>query len=149
MLKIRPDNSPDCPSVRISTTRASALWVFLLLVLASCSSVHGKFEQSLNDYNDMLRWHKLEEASAFASDALSQEYMTKVKAAKNMKIFNYRILRTKYNEAKNEAEVQVEIEYYMLSTNALRSLVDIQKWAYVEENGSKQWKLMSLLPDFK
>ncbi len=149
MLKIRPDNFSDRRSVRIGAIRVFAPCILLLIFLISCSSVHGQFEKSLTDYNDMLRWHKLDEASAFASDALSQEFMIRVKAAKNMKIFDYRILRKKYNEAKNEAEVQVEIEYYMLSTNALKSLVDIQKWAYVEENGSKQWKLMSLLPDFK
>lgn len=125
------------------------LWLPLVLFFASCASERGKFEKSLNDYNDLLRWHKLEEASVFAGDALSGEFMARVKSAKNMKIFDYRILRTKYDEAKHEAEVQVLIEYYMLSTNTLKSLMDIQKWVYVTENGEQQWKLMSLLPEFK
>lgn len=130
------------------TLRIPFLWV-LIIGLASCASVHGKFEKSLNDYNDLLRWHKLDEASLFAGDAVSQEFTARVRTAKNMKIFDYRVLRTKYNEAKNEAEVQVEFEYYKLSTNTLKSLVDVQKWVYVEENGSKQWKIMSPLPEFK
>jgi hypothetical protein len=124
------------------------LWVFLLVAFA-CSSVHGKFQQSLTDYNDLLRWHKLEEASLFASDAISAEYMGRVLAAKNMKVFDYHIVRTRYDEAGNQAEVMVEFEYYTFTTNTLKTLIDVQKWAYVNENGKKQWKLMSLLPEFR
>lgn len=127
---------------------ACSLWIFLLGAFA-CSSVHGKFEQSLTDYNDLLRWHKLEEASLFASDSISAEYMNRVMASKNMKVFDYHIVRTKYDQAKNEAEVMVEFQYYTFATNTLKTLVDIQKWAYVNENGNKQWKLMSLLPEFR
>ena len=121
----------------------------LLFIASACSSVQGKFEQSLADYNDLLRWHKLEDASQFASDAISEQYMGRVLAAKNMKVFDYHIVRTKYNESKSEAEVMVEFEYYTFSTNTLKTLLDVQKWAYVTENGAKQWKLMSLLPDFR
>ncbi len=149
MSETGPDDFQVDLHIRTGLARASLLWVLLICFLTSCSSVHAKFQNSLDEYNDMLRWHKLDEASVFVSDALSEDYLARVKAAKNMKIFDYRVLRTKYNEAKNEAEVQVKIEYYVLSTNTLRSLVDVQKWAYVEENGSKQWKLMSLLPEFK
>jgi hypothetical protein len=124
------------------------LWVFLLVAFA-CSSVHGKFEESLADYNDLLRWHKLEEASRFASDAISREYIDRVLAAKDMKVFDYRIVRTKYNKTKNEAEVMVEFEYYTFSTNTLKRLLDVQEWAYINESGTMQWKLMSLLPEFK
>ena len=91
----------------------------------------------------------MEDASQFASDAISEQYMGRVLAAKNMKVFDYHIVRTKYNESKSEAEVMVEFEYYTFSTNTLKTLLDVQKWAYVTENGAKQWKLMSLLPDFR
>jgi hypothetical protein len=121
----------------------------VLLVVSACSSVHGKFEQSITDYNDLLRWHKLEEASRFASDATSTEYVGRMLAAKNMKVFDYHIVRTNYSEAKKEAEVLVEFEYYTLSTNTLKTLLDVQKWAYVKEDGAMQWKLMSPLPEFK
>ncbi len=120
-----------------------------LFMASACSSVHGKFEQSINDYNDFIRWHKLEDASQFASDSISDRYISRMLAAKDMKVFDYHIVRTKYNESKSEAEVTVEFQYYTLSTNMLKTLLDVQKWAYVTENGSRQWKLMSLLPEFR
>ncbi len=121
----------------------------LLFTASACSSVHGKFEQSISDYNDFIRWHKLENASQFASDSISDQYIRRMLAAKNMKVFDYHIVRTKYNESKSEAEVTVEFQYYTFYTNTLKTLLDVQKWAYVTENGSKQWKLMSLLPEFR
>jgi hypothetical protein len=53
-----------------------------------------------------------------------------------------------YDTQRNEAMVQVEIDYYTLTENRLKSLIDSQKWAYVAEGEIKQWKLMSLLPEF-
>jgi hypothetical protein len=47
-------------------------------------------------------------------------------------VVDYRVVRTSFNAQTNEAVAQVEIDYYTLSTNRLRSLIDTQKWAYVK-----------------
>ena len=76
-------------------------------------------------------------------------FSARVRAAKNMRVVDYRITGVKLDEQKAEAEVRVEIDYYTLSAYRLKTLVDTQKWAYVDQGGAKQWRLVSLLPEFK
>jgi len=132
--------------------RISLLPVLVTIVLFSCaptqSGIREELNESITKYNDFVRWHKLDAAGLFPADAISEEFMTRAKAAKNVRIVDYRVVRMNYDVERNEALVQVEIDYYTLTANRLRSLIDSQKWAYVTENGIKQWKLMTLLPEF-
>jgi hypothetical protein len=126
------------------------LGVLIIIALSACGTynLRGKLDQSINQYNDLLRGHKLDAASVFAIETLSKEFSARAEAAKNMRMVDYRIVAMKYDEKKGEAEVQVEIDYYTFSTFRLKTVVDNQKWAYLEEKGTKQWRLTSLLPEF-
>jgi hypothetical protein len=132
--------------------RICLLPAVVVIALVSCaptqSGIREELNQSISQYNDLVRWHKLDAAGVFPADAISEEFRTRAKAAKNVRIVDYRVVRMNYDTQGNEAVVQVEIDYYTLTENRLRSLIDSQKWAYVTENGIKQWKLMSLLPEF-
>jgi hypothetical protein len=132
--------------------RILLLPAIVLMVLVTCaptqSGIREELNQSIAQYNDLVRWHKLDAAGVFSADAISEEFRTRAKAAKNVRIVDYRVVRMNYDTQTNQALVQVEIEYYTLTANRLRSLIDTQKWAYVTENGIAQWKLMSLLPEF-
>ena len=132
--------------------RTFLLTVFILIVFMACATqeaLRGELMNEVKHYNDMLRWHKLDEAGMFVTGPLSEEFRARVEAAKNINVVDYRIVGMKYDEARNEADVQVEIDYYNISSNILKTLRDAQKWAYLEEAGSKQWRLKSLLPEFK
>ena len=132
--------------------RISFLSTIVGMVLVSCapsqSGIREELNESIANYNDLVRWHKLHAAGIFSADAISDEFRARAKAAKNVRIVDYRIVRVNYDPVRNEAVVQVEIDYYTLTANRLGSLTDSQKWAYVTENGITQWKLMSLLPEF-
>lgn len=149
MSRVSANGFPVKLSVNRPAIVTCLLLLCLLMVFTSCSSYNRKFEfeKSLETYNDMVRWHKLDEAGLFAADAVFREFMARLKAAEDMRTVEYRILKVQYDEVKNEAEVRVEIQYYLASKNILKSLVDVQKWVYMP-NG-KQWKLMSLFPEFK
>ena len=138
-------------------SKGYAMRIFLLpavlaIALVTCaptqSGIREELNESITKYNDLVRWHKLDAAGLFPADAIAEEFSTRAKAAKNVRVVDYRVVRTNYDTQTNEALVQVEIDYYTLTANRLRSLIDNQKWAYVTENGIKQWKLMSLLPEF-
>jgi hypothetical protein len=132
--------------------RISLLPAIVVMVLVSCaptsSSIREELNESIARYNDLVRWHKLDAAGLFPADAISEEFRTRAKAAKNVRVVDYRIVRMNYDTQRNEAMVQVEIDYYTLTENRLKSLIDSQKWAYLTEGEIKQWKLMSLLPEF-
>lgn len=138
-------------------SKGYALRMFLLpaivvIVLIGCAPTQSGIREELNDsitrYNDLVRWHKLDAAALFPADAISEEFRTRAKAAKNVRVVDYRVVRMNYDTQRNEALVHVEIDYYTLNANRLRSLIDTQKWAYVTADGIAQWKLMSLLPEF-
>ena len=128
---------------------------FLLLLisvaLVSCNmqkTIRADFEKSLKSYNESVRWHHLEVASLFPSDSISREYKERARKANNSAVVDYRIMDVTYDDAKKEAEVKVEMDYYTLSSSTLRTLVDNQKWVYQEKEGIGLWRLISLLPEF-
>ncbi len=133
------------------TVCIALLCALIVLSLSACSSynIRDKMDESVTQYNNLLRSQKIDAASLFASETLAAEFAVRAEAARKVRILDYRILATKYDGTKNEAEVKVEIDYYSLSTFLMKTLVDVQKWAYREEGGAKRWRLTSLLPEFK
>ncbi|MCL5022656.1 MAG: hypothetical protein M1497_04700 [Nitrospirae bacterium] len=122
----------------------------VLSALVACShNIRGELEENVEQYGQLIRTHKMDLAGSFTTGAVLDAYMERVREAKNMRIIDYRIAGIKYDEQKGEAEVQAEIDYYTFSSYRLKTLVDVQKWAYVEEKGKKQWRLVSLLPEFR
>ena len=111
-------------------------------------SVRTEFDDSINKYNKFLSSQSFDAAGFFASESIAQEFSARVKAAKNIKVIDHRIVRVGYDEKNGTAQVEVEIDYYSLSSYRMKTLLDIQKWAYVTESGFKHWRLTSLLPEF-
>jgi len=125
--------------------------MIILIALAACSTnmaIGETFQQSVDQYNKLLSEQEFDTARLFASETLAEEFRVRAKAAKNIKVIDYHIVKARYEESKGVAEVEVEIEYYSLSSYRAKTLIDVQKWAYVIDKGTSQWKLMSLLPEF-
>lgn len=125
--------------------------LFFSAFLFSCATqenIHADFERDFKKYNELLRWHHFEDAGRFPAEAISGQFMERVKAAKNVAVVEYRVVSVRYNKEKKDAEVKVEIDYYLLSSGRIKTLVDTQKWAYLGKEGAGAWKLMSLFPEF-
>jgi len=130
-----------------------ALFFSLLLTAAliSCNtqrSIQADFEKNFRNYNELVRWHQLDEASLFPADSIAAGYRERLKNAENVAVVDYRVMNIKYDDKKKEAEVKVEIDYYKRNILSLKTVIDNQKWAYQEKEGKGLWRLMSLLPDF-
>ena len=125
----------------------------ILICLAACSNyvydLRGKFDESVTKYNNLYRWNEFEKASLFAADPIRDAFVTRAKAAKNVKIVDYRILSTQYSEENRRATVEAEFDYYFISTALVKTLHDTQEWVYIEQPGVKGWRLMTLLPEFR
>jgi hypothetical protein len=129
--------------------RAFHLVLISITLVACAQGMRGELEKMMNAYGDLVRLNKMELTGSFTTGALMEEFRARVQAAKNVRVVDYRVAAVKFDEEKGEAEALVEIDYYTLSAYRLKSLVDTQKWAYVDEGGKRQWKLVSLLPEFK
>ncbi len=128
-----------------------ALILLFSVTLASCMtkvSVRKEFDDSIEQYKNLLSAQSFDAAGLFAIEEISDEFSARAKAAKNIKIVDYRVLRAKYDELNAKAEVEVEIDYYSLSFYRVKTIRDTQKWAYITERGETHWRLTSLLPEF-
>jgi hypothetical protein len=127
--------------------------LMVLITLAACSNyvydLHGKFDESFTKYNNLYRWNELGKTGAFFSDSIREDALVRIKAARNIRIVDTRILSTMYDEKTRTAVVEVEIDYYFLSSTKVKTLRDTQTWVYREKQGSGGWQLTSLLPEFK
>ena len=125
-----------------------------VVLMGACQTMRNKsaiesFEQSSTTYNKMIRWDEMTSAqSAFPPEELREDYGRRVEAAKGVKITDYRVKSTECSPEKGEATVIVEFEYYREPSVTTRTVMDVQKWKYVDEKGSRAWRLMSLLPHF-
>ncbi len=122
----------------------------LALVLTSCShNLREEFDASLSKYNDLLSRNELGAAKLYTANSIREEFINRAAALKDERIVDYKIINIRYAEEKHRASVDVEISYYNLYHNKVKSLQDIEEWTYSEENGAKGWRLTSVLPEFK
>lgn len=123
-------------------------------LLGACETMRNQnasddFQQSSKMYNRMIRWDEMESAQwAFPPEQLREEFSRRVESAKGVKVSDYRVKSTVCSPEKGEATVIVEFEYYREPSYKVKTVRDVQKWKYVDENGKKIWRLMTLLPEF-
>ncbi len=134
------------------------LTILMLFAIGGCGILKNyqdykagdEFETSSKDYNRMIRWNEAESAGhLYADKSIREQYLARVADAKEVKVTDYRIKHMECDIQRGEGTVKVEIDYYIPPSITLKTLVDQQKWSYVNEGETKTWRLMTLLPEFK
>ncbi len=128
----------------------------LVLCVYACASYNAlvadrdELNNSVREYNELVRRNDFEKAKEFAADNVKQEFAARTEAARNVKVAEYRILSTDYEDFKGAEIVKVQYDYYLPPASAVKTLVDEQVWSfvYVKEEGRKRWRLMTPLADF-
>jgi len=129
--------------------------ILVLLTASSCSSIrkftiNEEFEESSKSYNKMIRWHEWEKAAAaFVAGPLREKFALRIKAAGKITVTDYRVRSQECNVEKGEADVVIDIDYYIPPSVTIKTVEDDQKWKYSEENGQKLWRLTTLFPEFR
>jgi hypothetical protein len=128
--------------------------IFILLaavfVVAACSAnIRDDFDTAFTKYNDLLARNDLRASGLFVVDAAKETYIKSADAAKNARIFEYRIVNKKIDEPNRKARVDVELDYYMTSSNRVKTLRYVQEWIWIEEKDFKGWRLLTPVPEFK
>jgi hypothetical protein len=83
------------------------------------------------------------------SHLIRDQFDKRVENAKDVEVVEYEIIAVDYDEISKKATVNAKITYSTRSSNRVRTLIDKQVWSYEDQKGSKQWRLMTLLPEFK
>ncbi len=131
--------------------RTAAFSILIVITLIACMTniaIRNELAESIDKYNKLLSSQSFDAAGLFAAESIAKEFSARIKAAKNIKIVDYSIEKTDYDEENGKAEVAVKIDYYSISSYKVNTVLDVQKWEYITQKGAKQWRLMSLLPEF-
>lgn len=128
--------------------------LLLALVLAGCRNpylITQRFEDSSREHNRLMRWQGLEQSCViFAGDQVKDACLERARAAKDVSVADYRVTSTELDVDKGTATVRVEVDYFILPSTRLKTLVDEQQWRYVEdgEKGNR-WFLATPPPEFR
>jgi hypothetical protein len=121
------------------------LMLLLLLLLIGCagkSRIH-KFGQISKSYQRALEMSDYRVASKYV-DPSGVPSAAQVKRYANIQIVQYTIANVHVSEDKQSIEQDVELQYYLLDQNRLKTANDHQVWRYKE--GDKVWVLQTGLP---
>ena len=132
---------------------ANAILFMLALRVAVCScstyNLRGNLDESARAYGVAVRWKNFEKAELFVASSIRDQFDKRAKDAKDVEVLDFEIIAVDNDEASKKATVNAKITYSMRSSNRVRTLIDKQVWSYEDPKGSKQWRLMTLLPEFK
>ena len=131
----------------------------ILLLLPSCASwrearrndrVAEEFLTASKGYVRVIRWHEFDKSTLFYVDEpLREDFQKRVSAIEQIKVVDYRIKNQECWPKKGIAEVTVEWDYYIPPSVTVRTVIDPQKWRYVDDEDRRGWILTTLLPEFK
>jgi hypothetical protein len=130
---------------------------FLIVLFTACGSnkalqsFRENLQRSVREYNDLVRQNEFDKAKFFVYESVRDEFGVRAKAAKSVKVTDYRVLSTDYETGKGEEIIEVHFNYYIPPSDTLKTVMDRQKWSfvYVKDEERKRWRLMTPLPEFK
>jgi len=127
------------------------LIAIMTLVLVSCSkNVKEDFETTFEKYNDALVSSDLRTTFPFVAEKAKDAYVRSFdEASKIARIFESRIIKKTVDEVGRKARIDVQLDYYLLSSNKVKNLRYVQEWTFIEENKQKNWKVLTPLPEFR
>ena len=126
---------------------------FIFLMLTGCATRPGlseELDRSVKAYNQMLRWHEMENAVlTYVDSNLREECLKQAEALKKrgLSVTDFRILSKKYIPDNKTGDVVAEFDYYILPSNRIITISNRQEWLY--EESSRSWKVKSGLPAFE
>ena len=124
------------------------MWpVVFFLLLGGCAGNSDKttsFETTMRAYEQVIRWGDLEKTNGFLKEPAEFSAARHAKL-KKIQVTGYHVLsRTMTSEGMEQV---VEIKYTKDASVVVRTITDVQKWIYNEDEG--RWYLGSKVPEFK
>jgi hypothetical protein len=124
----------------------------LALLVFGCASLElskqmKKFDLMSENYATAIKWSDFEAAYYSSKDTQIESKPPDLSKLKLVKVTSYEVRQFIVSEDKSQVRQIVEINYYKLNYNVVRTILDHQLWEYDPEG--KSWYLRSELPDFK
>lgn len=136
----------------VARSLATALAAGLALALSGCASLahvdwsgnrHRLTETQLR-YVHFLRWGEYEAASMLVKPDLRAKFLKEIRPYTNVRISDYAVLDTKFNDDDTEATVVVSFSAYQMNRLVEHHWTETHVW--VRDAGDSQWYVK---PDLK
>lgn len=136
------------PTIKVGYRALSIPLTFMLLshlLLIGCAGKNRmyKFSEISKSYQRALEMSDYRVASKYV-DPSSARTAADVRRFANIQIVKYTIANINVSEDKQSIEQDVELQYYLLDQNRLKTAIDHQVWRY--KNEDKVWMLQTGLP---
>ena len=124
----------------------------ICFLLEGCNALHkdkkslNNFDERIKLYGRLLRWEEYEGAINMIRHKDESPVNVNLDDLEDLRITDYEIKKVALDTEYKSAVVEAEITYYFETTNAIKSIRDIQTWWYFED--SEIWFLDSGLPKF-
>lgn len=100
----------------------------IALVAGACSTGHRMaLIEALQEYNDGIRWQRLDEASSFVAPAQRTEFAARVERLGDLRVTDYQVSAVKLR-GDSKAYVLVRIDWYSLRTGQAHQTLVQQTW---------------------
>ena len=129
--------------ISIPLTLVLLLLSFLLMTGCAGKNRMHKFSEISKSYQRALEMSDYRVASKYV-DSSGGRPAPDVRRFANIQIVRYTIANVNVSEDKQSIEQDVELQYYLLDQNRLKTANDHQVWRYKEED--KVWMLQTGLP---
>jgi hypothetical protein len=129
--------------------RLIPLFLILLLGLSACQTLDTrsdarKLESTLDSYGTAVRWQPLASLYGYLQPELQPA--APPAGLDNIRVTGYEITGAPRQLAKDRVVQSVTIEYVLVDSQRLRTLVDNQLWVRTKDG---DWERANPIPDFK
>ena len=124
----------------------------LALMVFGCASLRlskqmERFDMMSRSYADAIEWSDFEAARFFIKDAQPENPPLDFRKLQLVKVTSYEVRQLVISEDKSQVRQIVEVKYYKLNDNVVKTIIDNQLWEY--DPAGESWYLQSGLPDFQ
>jgi hypothetical protein len=126
------------------------------MLLAGCASMpqwgpddREKLVKASDSYNSLIRWHEFDKACVtHADESIRAKCLDRALVLKDVQVTNVRTRDIDFRIDGISATVHAEIEYYVLPSIKVRTILDAQQWVTTGPLDKKVWIIKSMFPDF-
>ena len=109
--------------------------LLLAMLLPACSAFDYSPKERkavLDDFIYALRWQRYQEASLFFTREHRSAFLDRTEDLKGLNITDVRLKRVDQSPDGRQADVRLEVDYYLLPSATLKTLQINQTWVYFE-----------------
>jgi hypothetical protein len=122
-----------------------------MLLITGCASMkitRASLDDSVRNYQQLIRWQEVPSAVFLVSEPMRPEYLEKATGFNRVKVVDYRIKGVDFSKEQKKATVIVEYDYHLKSGLTIKTIVDTQTWQYFDTIEPEGWRLTSYPPAF-